>query len=105
MDNLSLSHSVGNLQFTDITNTSATVVWTIPFTTTQQNYTVLYGYFEDSVNITAGIVQGSPVNQTYSLEVTGLHQATTYYVQVVSTFGIYTLYSDVVEFTTRENGM
>lgn len=98
----------GNLRFEDITNSSATATWTIPFVSTQQTYTLLYGYSPDTINITAGTVQGNPdttlTNQNYSLEISGLDQATTYYVQVVSTFEIYTLYSDAVEFTTQESG-
>ena len=99
-----LSNSAGDLQFVDITNSSARVVWTIPFVSVEQSYTVLYGYSADTINMTAGTVQGNNLtNQTYTLEITELEQATTYYVQVLSTFDIYTLYSDVVQFTTRES--
>jgi hypothetical protein len=93
-----------NLQFVDITNSSARVVWTIPFVSVEQSYTVLYGYSADTINMTAGTVQGNNLtNQTYTLEITELEQANTYYIQVLSTFDIYTLYSDVVQFTTRES--
>ena len=100
---------IGDIRITDITNTSATVSWTIRYISEeQQQYTLLYGSSEDSVNVTADVVSGSPdftlTNQTYSLPITGLDQANTYYVQVVSEFGIYTLYSDIVEFTTTERG-
>ena len=98
----------GDLQLAAITNESATVMWTIPFVSTQQEYIVLYGTSEDTIVTAAGVVSGDNdttlVNTTYTLEITGLERATTYYVQVVSTFSIYTLYSNIVEFTTQESG-
>ena len=99
---------VGDVQFFEVTNQSARVMWTIPYVSLQQEYRVLYGYTEDTINITAGVIQGNPdtslENQTYTLDISGLEQATTYYVQVVSTFTFYTLYSDIAVFTTRESG-
>lgn len=103
-----ISLCLGDVTITDITKTSATVLWTIPFVSAQQQYTVFYGNLEDSVNISAGSVSGNPdttlLNQNYSASITGLDQASTYYVQVVSEFDRFTLYSDLIVFTTIEIG-
>lgn len=97
-----------NVTITDITNSSVTVEWTVSYVLEQQTYTVLYGLSAGAINMTSGNITGSQnsslTNQVYSVPITGLDIATTYYMQVISEFGIYTLYSDITEFTTLERG-
>lgn len=67
-----------------------------------------YGLLPDSLDMMAGPVfsnaDPSLTDQTYSITLAQLDEATSYYLRVVATFGVYTLYSEVATFTTMERG-
>ena len=74
----------------------------------QQQYYVDYGTDKDVLGQSSGTVLSSDdtslTNQNYSVSLSGLSLNTTYYIQVVATFGIYTLKSDISSFTIPEGG-
>ena len=74
----------------------------------QQQYYVDYGTNEDVLGQSSGAVTSSDdtslTNQNYSVSLSGLSLNTTYYIQVVATFGFSTLKSDISSFTTPEEG-
>lgn len=85
-----------------ITLNSAVVSWIVPSLTEQQTYYVRYGV-SDLTNVTDSITSGTLLpNQSYSLTLTGLDDATVYYVQVVATFNDIVLYSSTESFRTIE---
>ena len=69
--------------------------WVVVFIGDQQNYTVMYG-----TNLEFSLDVAGSGMQTYAVTLEGLTQGTTYYVQIVSTFGIHVLTSDIISFQT-----
>jgi len=92
----------------NITSFSATISWTVAYLVQQQQYYVDYGTDEDARDQRSGTVTSSDntslTNQNYTVSLSGLSLHTTYYIQVVATFGVYTLKSDISSFTTFEKG-
>lgn len=88
----------------DITLNSTTIQWVVSEIDETQTYTVQYGTSQSNLEFTADPISSAGVG-TYSVPLVDLIQGTTYYVQVVSQFGIYTLRSDVISFTTLEPGL
>ena len=90
----------------DITYFSATISWTVASLSQQQQYYVDYGTDEDALDQRSGTVTSSDdtflTDQNYTVSLFELSLGTTYYIQVVATFGVYTLKSDVFSFTTPE---
>lgn len=74
----------------------------------QQQYTVSYGIDSSDLGMsTDPITSTDDILQTdllFQQSLEDLQQGTIYYVQVVATYGIYTLTSDVISFTTLEPG-
>ena len=90
----------------DITLNSTTIQWVVSEIDETQTYTVQYGTSQSNLEFTAGPISSAVIGAgTYSLPLVNLTQGTTYYVQVVSQFDIYTLTSDVISFTTLEPGL
>lgn len=67
-----------------------------------------YGLLSNSFDMMAGPVFSSAdlslTDQVYSIELAQLDAATSYYLRVVATFDVFTLYSEVTTFTTIEQG-
>ena len=93
----------------NITGTSAVVMWTIPsLAFTFEQYRVYYGNSSDSLFMTSEILYGTDLdaeNETYAIELSGLEPLTTYYYQIVSTNSESESYTDIMNFTTGEDGM
>ena len=87
-----------------ITLNSAVVLWIIPSLTEQQMYYVRYGESPGALTlVTDSITSGTLLpNQSYSLTLTELDEATVYYAQVVATFSDMDLYSSIETFRTTE---
>ena len=87
---------------------SARVTWTVASVTEQQEYYVLYGLDENSLNYSTDRISGnantSLTDQTYSTMIQDLSSGTLYYVQVVAEFGSAILYSETISFRTIEPG-
>lgn len=109
MTNVSHLFNAEDLTATDITSTSATIGWRVERIIETQSYVVNYGTSEDSLNSTSATVQSvtdiSTVNATYSVDLTDLNIAATYYYQVVATLEDFTLESDIASFSTPEDGI
>lgn len=92
----------------NITLNSTIIQWVVASITEQQQYTVSYGLDSSDLGITTDPIPSTDdvlqTNLIFQQSLEGLVQGTTYYVQVVATFGIYTLTSDVISFTTLEPG-
>ena len=82
------------------------IQWVVTTIDEPQNYTVKYGTDQSNLEFTVGPIQSVGMEeQTYQIPLDNLVQGTTYYVQVVSVFGVYTLTSDVISFATLEPGL
>ena len=97
------------MQISDITLTTVTVSWVVPYTPTWQQYSVVYGLQPDTLDRSWGLLT-SPVDltlidQAYSVTIQGLTQGTEYYVRVSSTFGYSIIYSELLSFLTLEPRM
>ena len=92
----------------DITSSSATITWTVASLSQQQEYYVDYGTDEDTLDQRSTTVTSSAdttlTDQDYTVSLSGLTLGTTYYIQVVATFGDFTLESDISSFTTSDIG-
>ena len=85
---------------------STTIQWVVAFIGDQQNYTVVYGTTEGNLEFSLDpITSAGSGMQTYAVTLEGLAQGTTYYVQIVSTFGVHILTSDIISFRTLEPGL
>ena len=97
-----------DITVSDITNSSATITWTVVSLSQQQQYYVDYGTNEDALDQRSGTVTSSDdtslINQNHSVFLSGLSLGTVYYIQVVATFEVYTLKSDISSFITSERG-
>ena len=84
------------------------ITWTVASLSQQQEYYIDYGTDEDSLDQRSGTVMSSDdtslTDQNYTVSLSGLTVGTTHYIQVVATFGVYTLKSDISSFTTNEIG-
>ena len=92
----------------NITLNSAVVQWIVASIAEEQEYTLYYDTDPADLNSAGNRSSGSDITVTdavYELTLDGLTQGTMYYVQVVSTFGIYTLRSELVSFSTIEPGI
>lgn len=100
---------LGDVGVSDITDYTCTVSWTVSSITEPQEYYLMYGTSQYSLNRTTDRIRGitdiSLVNVTYSISLEDLEPDTEYYVAVVAVFGSTTLYSNTVSFTTTEPGM
>lgn len=98
-----------SIEVSNIDLDSALVSWTVPYVVEPQEYFVVYGVEETSLNFTTDIISGndntSLTYQTYSTTLRNLTIGTDYYVQVTAVFSYYTLYSDTSSFTTLEQGI
>ena len=104
-----LSSAIENVQFSDITLTTATVSWVVPYTPTWQQYSVVYGVQADTLNQSWGLLY-SPTDltltdQEYSITIQGLTQGTEYYVRVSSTFEYNLIYSELTSFLALDPRM
>ena len=96
-----------NITHTDITDKSATIQWIVPIIAfTPESYTVHYGT-SNNCNIqemvSTPVESGSDFlteDQTFSIELTGLSDGTTYYYQLNATNTNGSTVSDVYEFMT-----
>ena len=92
----------------DIMSPSATITWTIASLSQQQQYYVDYGTDENALDQRSKTVISSDdtslTDQNYTVSLSELFFNTTYYIQVVATFGVYTLKSGVSSFTTPKEG-
>ena len=97
-----------NVTVSNITSFSAIITWTVASLSQQQQYYVDYGTDEEVLGQSSGAVMSSDdtslTNQNYSVSLSGLSLNTTYYIQVVATFGVYILKSGISSFTTPEEG-
>ena len=94
-----------NVEVVNITLNSATIQWIVSEIDEPQQYRVYYstvpGIFENSIG---PVFSADNPDLMFQLSLENLTQGTTYYIQVVSTFGIYNIPSDVISFTTLEPG-
>ena len=94
------------MEAVNVTLNSTIIRWVVTQIYETQEYMVLYGTDPSNLGNSSG-----PLSSTDSPDLmfqqilNDLSQGTTYYVQVVATFGIYTLTSDVISFTTLEPGI
>ena len=90
------------VEVTEVTMSSAVVLWTIPSLTEQQTYYVEYGSSVDSLDLTTDPITSETLlpDESYSVSLTGLDAGTTYYVRVVAIFSDVYLYSSTESFTT-----
>ena len=88
----------------EITLESAQVTWRVPSLTEQQTYYVRYGTSPAALTLTSETIMSltTQTDQVYSVALTGLDDATVYYLQVVATFGDITIFSTVESFRTLE---
>lgn len=86
----------------NISMDSATVTWTVPSISEQQEYYIQYGLSPELLTTTTDTITSTSNTMLYSLPLTGLNQGTNYYLQVVATFSDITLYSNIVSFRTTE---
>ena len=89
----------------DITLNSTTIQWIVPEIDEPQQYTVYYGSQPGALDNSIGPVFSTDnVDLMFQVSLGNLIQGTTYFVQVVATFGGFNLPSDVISFTTLEPG-
>jgi hypothetical protein len=92
-----------NVEALNITLNTTVIQWVVTTIDEPQNYTVQYGTDQTNLESTVGPIQSVGMEeQTYQITLDNLEQGTTYYVQVVSVFGVYTLTSDMISFETLE---
>lgn len=100
--------SIGDVEVSEITRNTAVISWTVEYVLEQQEYSLIYGVDENSLNLTSNRILGnantSLTNQQYSIMLTGLTMGTDYYVFVIAEYGLTTLYSDTISFRTTDNG-
>ena len=97
------------MEFSDITLTTATVSWVVPYTPTWQQYSIEYGLQPDVLDLNWGLLH-SPVDltltdQQYSITMRGLTQGTEYFIRISSTFEYNRIYSELTSFLTIEPRM
>ena len=89
----------------NVTLNTTTIQWTVLEIDEPQQYTVYYSSVPGVFDNSAGPVFSTDnVDLMFQVSLEGLTQGTTYYVQVVATFGGYNLPSDIISFTTLEPG-
>ena len=82
--------------------------WIVASIAEEQEYTLFYGTDPADLSSVGNRSSGSDTTVTdavYEFTLDDLTQGTMYYVQVVSTFSIYTLRSELVSFSTIEPGI
>ena len=86
--------------------TSVTVSWVVPSVTQQQQYSVVYGLDPQLLDQTSAIVDGTEditqTDQAFSVDLSGLITATTYYFRIAVTFGEQTIMSELNSFRTQD---
>ena len=94
------------MEVLDINVTSAVISWTVEYVLEQQQYYLLYGFDETTLNETSYSILGNSNTSfkdlTNNITLDGLTTGDTYYVVIVASYGFTTLYSEPVSFTTRE---
>ena len=86
----------------------ANVSWIIPYITSQEFYTVEYGFSRDNLSYSVPIppiTSGDNtfvVDQSYTQVIDGLTFATTYHFRIVATNNVSSAASDILTFTTPE---
>ena len=84
---------------------SASIQWVVTEIAEEQLYYVLYGTDQGNLQSLDPVTSTGTGEQSYSALLQNLLEGTTYYVQIVSEFGEYTLTSETITFTTLEPGM
>ena len=101
-----MAFPTANVEALNTTLNTTIIQWVVTDIDKPQNYTVQYGTSQTDLEFTVGPISSiGGTDQTYQTNLESLVQGTTYYVQVVSEFGIYTLQSDIISFTTLEPGL
>ena len=88
---------------------SVIISWIIPsIVFDQENYTVQYGSDMTIVSSTSYIVQGNDdldaINDSFSINITGLAPFTRYYCTIVATNSVGSTNNSVMNFMTNETG-
>ena len=98
---------LANVETVNTTLNSTTIQWVVATVDEPQQYVVMYGNSSIDLSYATDPISsvGNQANQIYQVEVSNLTQGTTYYVQVVSIFGSFSLTSSVISFTTLEPGI
>jgi len=94
---------------TNITSTSAVIVWTVPsITYTTEQYTVIYGLSPALLEQMSSPVHSSPdltlLNQTYWLTLDGLQPVSTYYYRIRSENTEVSSATETLQLTNLEDG-
>ena len=98
------------ISVSNITASTATVSWLIPYISTPEEYTVEYGLSSDNLEYripSPPISSGdntSVVDQWYSTTIEGLTFVTIYYFRVVASNNVSSVESNILSFTTTEGG-
>ena len=97
------------MQLTNITQSTVTVSWVVPYTPTSQQYLIEYGVQFTALDQSWGSLNSSAniseTNQEYTVTLEGLTQGTVYHVRISSTFGYNRIYSELKSFHTLEPRM
>ena len=87
-----------DLEFSNITHSSAVVSWTVPSLSTAQDYVVEYGEDEDDLDLSTNTTL---LFEEYSITLEGLSQGVLYHVRVATTDADgATFYSEIESFHT-----
>ena len=75
-----------DITFVDVMSDSVIIQWTIPYISySPETYVVQYGTSRDSLTHNSSSTHSEEEVMTYSVELSGLRDTTTYYVQVLAT--------------------
>ena len=75
-----------NITFIDVKSDSVIIQWTVPYISySPETYVVQYGTSRDSLIHNSSSTDSEEEVMTYSVELSGLRDNTTYYVQVLAT--------------------
>lgn len=101
---------VSRVQVVNVTASSATVLWLVPYLTyTQEQYDVSYGSSRDSLDrsrlVTNSELNISASNITYSVSLQDLTPNSVYFFQIRSTNTQGETVSEIMTLTTLEAGM
>ena len=98
-----------NLQLSNITLSTVTVSWVVPYTPTSQQYSIMYGVQANALDQSWGLLNSlsdiTETNQEYTMTVEGLTHGTVYFIRVSSTFGHNRIYSEQISFLTLDPRM
>ena len=96
-----------DITFMDVKSDSVIIQWTVPYISySPETYVVQYGTSRDSLIHNSSSTNSEEEVMTYSVELSGLRDNTTYYVQVLATNTAQrSNRSTVHNFTTIESGL